>query len=81
MALSVCFESLLRTFLTIFKNMISFWFYVIAIIVVLALLKKGKWVAKFFIVLFIVFGIALVLDLIGISFVCELINTAMKWLS
>ena len=80
MALPVCFESLLRTFFTTLKVAWDFWFYTIGLIVLLVILKKGKWVAKGLAVLAILFVIAVVLDFAGISFMCGLMNTFMKWL-
>ncbi|HII16098.1 MAG TPA: hypothetical protein HA362_07340 [Nanoarchaeota archaeon] len=79
MALPICFESLLRTVLTTAKVAWDLWFYTIGLIVLLALLKKGKWIAKGLVVIVIIFVLAAVLDFAGISFLCSLLNSFMKW--
>ncbi|MDD4878231.1 MAG: hypothetical protein PHO02_04305 [Candidatus Nanoarchaeia archaeon] len=81
MALPICFESLLRTFFTTLKVAWDFWFYVLAGILLLTLLKQGKLVMKILVGLAIAFVIAMVLDFIGISFLCEFLNAIMKWIA
>ena len=81
MALPICFESLLRTVLTTAKVAWDLWFYTIGLIVLLVILKKGKWVAKGLVAALIIFVIAVVLDFAGISFLCSLLNSFMKWIA
>lgn len=81
MALPVCFESLLRTFFTSIKIAWDFWAYVLGAILILTLMKKGKLVVKILAYIGIAFVIAMVLDFIGISFPCELINKVMQWIA
>ncbi|MDI6737503.1 MAG: hypothetical protein QME12_03215 [Nanoarchaeota archaeon] len=81
MALPICFESLLRTFFTTLKVAWDFWFYALAAILILVLMKQGKLVTKILIGLAIAFVIAMVLDFVGISFLCEIINSVMEWIA
>lgn len=81
MALPICFESLLRTFFTTLKVAWDFWFYVLAAILILTLMKQGKIVVKILAGLAIAFVIAMVLDFIGISFLCEILNSVMQWIA
>lgn len=81
MGLPICFESLLRTFFTTIKVAWDFWFYVLAGILLLTLLKQGKLVVKILAITGIAFVIAMVLDFIGISFPCEIINSVMQWIA
>lgn len=81
MALPVCFESLLRTFFTSIKVAWDFWAYVLGAILILTLMKQGKIVVKIVIGFFIAFIIAMVLDFIGISFLCNLLNAIMQWIA
>lgn len=80
MALPVCAEALVRTFFTSLKVAWDFWFYALALILLLVLFKQGKIVMKVLIILAIVFVIAIVADIIGITFVCGLLNSIMKWI-
>lgn len=81
MGLPICFESLLRTFFTTLKVAWDFWFYVLAAILILTLMKQGKLVVKILAFIGIGFVIAMVLDFVGISFVCNLLNTVMQWIA
>ena len=81
MALPICFESLLRTFFISIKVAWDFWAYVLGARLILTLLKQGKIVVKIVIGFFIAFIIAMVLDFIGISFLCNLLNTIMQWIA
>lgn len=81
MALPICFESLLRTFFTTLKVAWDFWVYVLAGILILALMKQGKIVVKILAIIGIAFVIAMVLDFIGISLPCEIINSVIGWIA
>ncbi|MBU2637661.1 MAG: hypothetical protein KJ955_01685 [Nanoarchaeota archaeon] len=80
MALPICAEALVRTFFSSFKLAWDFWFYALALLMLMVLFKQGKIVIKILIILAIVLVIAIVADVIGISFVCELLNGIMKWI-
>lgn len=81
MALPICFESLLRTFFTTLKVAWDFWAYAIGAILILTLMKQGKLVVKILAILGVAFVIAMVLDFVGISFLCEIINSVMEWIA
>ncbi len=80
MALPICAEALVRTFFTSLKTAWDFWFYALALLMLLVLFKKGKIVVKILIILGIVFVIAVVADIIGFAFACEILNGLMKWI-
>lgn len=81
MALPICAEALIRTFFTSLKTAWDFWFYALALLLLLVLFKKGKFVLKLLLILAIVFVIAIVTNILGLSFICELLNGLMKWIA